>query len=214
MKKLVHLIILFLIYKCDPLFGQSIYGDIWVTTHELMLDEPPCSCSIESICGGSSTTQDAATFSYEGVYYGGGNPSILEKDPLTCDWTWVTPMWSPQNLAGLVSINDGIFYAIELPGSNNAIYKIDIINDTYSILGYSPFQIANEISDLCSYNGEVYYMSADGLVRLNITTPESSQLLHPVPDSEHYDGLTASPWCNTLLATYEEPGWSFAEIGW
>ncbi|HEY3384946.1 MAG TPA: hypothetical protein VGK46_00460 [Saprospiraceae bacterium] len=212
MNKSIPLIFLFSILGCNPFLGQSIYGDIFVTMHEILIDEPPCSCSFEPICGSSSSAQDAATFSFEGIFYGGGNPSILEKNPITCEWSWATPVWSTLNLAGLVSTSEGIFYAIEYPPSNNAVYEINITNSTYSIVGNSPFPIANTATDLCLYNGEVYYMSTNGLVRLNITNPESSQLIHIIPDAGEYDGLTASPWCNTLLATYEETGWPYAEV--
>ena len=212
MNKSITLIYLFSIIASNPFFGQAIYGDIFVTTHELLIDEPPCSCSYEPICGGTSSAQDAATFSFEGIFYGGGNPSILEKNPITCEWSWATPLWSTLNLAGLVSTSEGIFYAIEHPGSNNAVYEINIGNSTYSIIGNSPFPIATTGSDLCLYNGEVYYISSDGLVHLNITNPEFSELIQSFDNTDYYIGLTGSPWCNTLLATYEELGWGISEI--
>jgi len=212
MSKSLKLFILFSIIECNPCYGQSIYGDIWVTTHELLIDEPPCSCSLVQICGGSSTGQNAATFSFEGIFYIGGNPAIMEKNPLTCEWSWVTPLWSTLNLTGLVATNNGIFYAIEHPGNNNSVYQIDISNGTYSIIGNSPFPIASSSSDMCFYNGEIYYMSTNGLVQLNTSDPASSQMIHSIPGAGEYDGLTASPWCNTLLATYEEDGWPYADI--
>ena len=119
------------------IYCQSIYGDASYASHELFLDDPPCSCTLEPICQSDWGFDHAKTTSYEGIFYSGGNPSIAQKDPMTCEWSWVTPQWSTQTYAGLVTTGDGLFYAIDWGGSN-AVYEIDINNDNYSVIGNTP----------------------------------------------------------------------------
>ena len=105
-------------------------------------------------------------------------------------------------MEGLVSVSGGIFYSMDEPTFGDHLYEININTGTVLDLGSTGQSIA---SDLVLYNGQIYYRSVMGIVQLNILNPSNSQMVTPAPEG-FLNGLTVSPYCNTLISVVDEPG--------
>ena len=103
----------------------------------------------------------------------------------------------------MVSVGGGIFYAgnRSLAGPSGRLWKLDINDGSVIEIGNTGYSI---IGDLALFNGEIYYYTMGsgnnvGIVRVDLTDPGNSELVTLLPDNIWVGGLTASPYCNTLV---------------
>lgn len=134
----------------------------------------------------------------------GGAPDIYQIDTITGNLTLVfnAPLGTQEFMEGLVSAGAGIFYSMDDPAFGDNLYEINI--NAATVLNLGSTGISNN-SDLTLYNGQIYYRGSLGIVRLDINNPSASELVISAPEDALL-GLTASPYCNTLISVVDEPG--------
>jgi hypothetical protein len=115
--------------------------------------------------------------------------------------------FDPLNIpdGGIVCVASGIFYMMQQGGSaSDELWRLNTNDGTATIVGYTGF---SPEGDLTLYNGEIYYYTnqpgnASGIVKVDISNPANSEIIFTIPSNQGVFGLTASPFCNSLLGTH------------
>ena len=187
--------------------SQQYFGWTQGSSMEFFPDSQACGCTMNILCD-QAFSGNGYTFSPEGELYI-GTPDISELNPQTCFYTNYFTSPSSIELDGLVTIDGNLFYSMQRELFGDSLFEIDVSAGTITNLGSTGFPIG--YGDMCLYNGEVYYYSNDGIVKLNISNPSSSELILSFPTFGYYS-LTVSPWCNTLMATRTFPGYTQVQL--
>ncbi len=155
-------------------------------------------CSIEPQ-GYTTEYGSGLSFCPDGSFYVMNGPFLLEFDlntgssALVAEW----PLSSNPQMAGIVCISDSVFYTIQYFSGNLFIWNINsgIVTDLGST-GINPFD------DMSIVEGKYYGASEFGIVHIDITNPSNSSLVvaNSIPPYR-FTNPTASPFCNTLIAT-------------
>ncbi|MEO8088609.1 MAG: hypothetical protein ABI763_17455, partial [Bacteroidota bacterium] len=205
-----YLIIGFITLLNNVLFGQSFHIiGTWALT-SLNLNSGECgNCSIQTI-GLPGPDESGISFGpdnnlyYLNTIYPGPQSQIYQVDIATGNWG--SPIFTGpvlDHMYGFVSVGGGIFYSkTSFISSTDILYRWDINAGTVIAVGNIPY---NGNSDMTMAWGEIYYEAKsvptgfNGIVRLDTINPGNSELLFTYPWNISFTGLTASPFCNTLL---------------
>lgn len=183
-------ILLFFVLMSSFIQGnsQDYFGVFGLSTWRVNIDSLSCGCSTESICN-LAIGLNGLTYSPDSILYG-GTESILQINPLTCFWYWTfnAPPGTLDYTYGFVTLDGTIFYTMDSADQGDTLYAIDIISGTITNLGSTGYPLNSE---LCLYNGEIYYLTFNGIVHLNVSVPSNSELIPTMPLGIYY-GLTAS----------------------
>ena len=106
---------------------------------------------------------------------------------------------------GLVAVGNDIFYTMNDLTIGDTIFKVDVTNSSVTNLGPTGYTTS---TDLCLFEGNIYYGTSiasgplvDAIIMADIITPSNSLVVVNLEQPLGFLGLTASPLCNTLLAT-------------
>ena len=193
----------------SPVFLQTFY----ISAHgpqyglySLEIGEGGCNCEIVFIDGveennGFNTFTPDSTL----ITFGTTDPPVLNQiDYVTGEITLFfdfAPIPLPNGIGSLVTLGGGIFYGMQhITPSVDILWRFDTNDGSITPVGNTGF---NGSGDLALYNGEIYYYSAQpgnsGIVRVDLLNPSNSTLVVEIPSPLAVAGLTASPYCNTLL---------------
>ena len=194
--------------------GQEYF---WIDSgNPSFLNSLSASCECENCCetefiGLTGSAGTAITYTQNGQLYF-FNQDIYEIDPLTGNWTLFfdvpdgsIPTGAP-TAVGLCSEDGIVFYTVVQtfisPG-----YVVEINTSTGTITNGPPINY-KIISDVTFFNGEIYFIGfIDGvadslaLVKFHPGDISSVNLVFTFPFVYDILGLTASKYCNTLIAT-------------
>src|SRR5687768_5202866 len=141
-----------------------------------------------------------------------GEVGLFHVDTITgaLSWFFGVPPWPNwPHTHGLVTVDGTTFYTISLitpfyPGTDT-LYAMNISNGIISNLGKTSYPAS--FGDLTLFNGEIYYTTSlnnnpnqYGIVKLDISNPGNSALVASLPAGPRLVGLSASKYCNTLVA--------------
>ena len=121
----------------------------------------------------------------------------------------------PQNLAGIASVGGGIFYMIGGCSSNSdTLWKLDTNNGDVTQVGSTGFP---GCGDLALFDGNLYYYTRElggftGIVKVDLTNTSNSTIVVTMPITQFVSGLSASPFCNTLIGVQNELGGPGAKL--
>ncbi|MBL0008211.1 MAG: gliding motility-associated C-terminal domain-containing protein [Saprospiraceae bacterium] len=182
--------------------------------YEFQLGNAGCSCDFEPLFSYSEPF-GIETFTPEGdvLFFReppDGAPGLYHVDLLTGDtslyYAFDPAQIPPLSYDYLVSVGNGMFYTMRWSSLGvDEVWKLDTISGSITSIGHTGF---NPWSDLTLFNGEVYYYSKEsgisGIVQLDISDPSNSTLVVNIPPNFLFGGLTASPYCNTLLGAVRD----------
>src|SRR4030095_5374904 len=104
---------------------------------------------------------------------------------------------------GVLSVGSGIFYSLPWGlADSDLVYRWDINTGIIAPIGATGFNAAGEMT---ISNGIIYYVSDDvfssqwSIIHLDTLNPTNSEVVISYPSIDLMVGLTASPYCNTLL---------------
>jgi gliding motility-associated-like protein len=194
--------------------GQEYF---WIDSgNPSFLNSLSLSCGCENCCetefiGSTGSAGTAFTYTQNGQLYF-FNQDIFEIDPLTGNWTLffdvpdgLIPTGAP-TAVGLCS-EDGIVFYTVVQTFTSPGYIVEINTSTGTITNGPPINY-KIISDVTYFSGEIYFIGfIDGvadslaLVKFNPSDISSVKLVFTFPFIYDILGLTASKYCNTLIAT-------------
>jgi gliding motility-associated-like protein len=107
----------------------------------------------------------------------------------------------------LVCVAEGIYYTMQSDPDLSQLWRINTNDGTITFIGDTGHDI---YSDMVLYDGMVYYYSREsgGIIQVDIENPSNSTLIVNTPNNINISGLTASPFCNTLLGVARIAGTS------
>jgi len=192
-------------------YCQSYYMATQGVLKKIELNFDECgACNIEVI-GPTGHYGSSISFDPNGkLYYldfSVTQPYIYEVDLLSGNEG--APIFAgPTNLNfmfGFVSAGGGIFYSIPwFPASSDLVYKWDI--NTGSVLSIGNTGYFGD-GDMAMAWGNIYYQvknvipNMNSILLLDTTNPSNSEIVASYPMNVNLVGLSASPFCNTLIAT-------------
>ena len=205
-----------LIFVMDSLYSQDylFYNQTQSSIFELHLANSGCSCDFEPVCAFNNGidlfyTPDGALLSFEAPTM--GSIGMYQYDLLVCDTTLYygfdpSQIPPPLYFTYYVSVGNGIVYAMKWSSQGiDQVWELNMNTGIITSLGNTGF---NPWSDLALFNGEVYYYTLEpgisGIVHLDPSDPSNSTLVVNIPPIFLFGGLTASPYCNTLLGAVRD----------
>ncbi|MBL0008209.1 MAG: hypothetical protein IPP25_13820 [Saprospiraceae bacterium] len=200
----------------DSLYSQDylFYNQTQSSIFELHLANSGCSCDFEPVCAFNNGidlfyTPDGALLSFEAPTM--GSIGMYQYDLLVCDTTLYygfdpSQIPPPLYFTYYVSVGNGIVYAMKWSSQGiDQVWELNMNTGIITSLGNTGF---NPWSDLALFNGEVYYYTLEpgisGIVHLDPSDPSNSTLVVNIPPIFLFGGLTASPYCNTLLGAVRD----------
>ncbi len=186
-------------------FGTSVFS-------EVQLSGCGSECSQTFLFDPSGLSALPVSFAPNGTFFVGvaGVGDIVEVDLGSESYMTIYTLpveWQTQ-LFGFVATSNTTFYAMHHFSSGTSLFRLNIDEDEVTELGSTGY---TSISDLTLYNGDFYFInsSPEGIVKVDSMNPSNSIQLFSIPSSSGigYSGLTASPFCQTLLAVDRTDSW-------
>jgi len=204
---------LFLLYLF-PIFNFLLYSNLWgqifhmtnlETLYEIQINSNYCGCSIQPI-GPTGGYGHGISFGPDGNLYYLYGDVIRQADILTGNFTTIFtgPSYLP-DMSGFISAGGGIFYSMSLYLTlTDTLYRWNINSGIVTALGSTGYR---SFTEMTIAEGEIYYVTEDVLpfmytiIRLDTLSPSNSEIVVSYPVNYWMVGLTAAPFCNTLLGT-------------
>ena len=197
----------FLFVFTNYIYCQPFYITGSLIFRKAQLNDEYCGCTIETI--GPTGGFVGLSFSPNGILYGLGADalgilSIYQIDVLTGNSSLVysAPNSLP-NMFGFLSVGNGIFYSLPwAPANSDLVYRWDTNTGIIASIGATGFHAAGEMT---ISNGVIYYAADDvfppqySIIQLDTLNPNNSNVVISYSANDLFNGLTASPYCNTLL---------------
>jgi len=169
-----------------------------------------CNCSIGTV-GSSFGWTSGISFDPNGnLYYlssNGINPIISQVDLLSGNTSapiFTGPDYLPI-MRGFVGVGGGIYFSVPWANANSdSIYRLNVNSGSVTAIGATGYRSTGEMT---MANGFIYYGAEDvvpgtrSIIRLDTLVPSNSEVIVSYPASEPIHGLTASPYCQTLMGT-------------
>ncbi|HXR80991.1 MAG TPA: hypothetical protein VN763_08740, partial [Saprospiraceae bacterium] len=180
-----------------PIFG---------VLYEININSNFCGCSIETV-GPTGGYADGISFSPIGNLFGLSDESIFQIDFLTGAYNILfTGPSSLPNMDGFISVGNGIFYSMpSYTANSDTLYRWDINGSNVNAIGSTGYR---SFSDMAIADGEIYYITQDvdpsmfTIIRVDTLNPVNSEIVISFPLFDQMPGISASPFCNTLLGTH------------
>ncbi len=195
--RIIHFsFILICILNINVSIAQSYFATVAMELYKVEIDETNCgSCSFDFL-GSFSTTYNGITFCPDSSFVGNSAAlSLFELDTIT---GVETPIFSAPpgfpNFESLLGVGNGIFYSFPINEDN--LFRININTGAIVDLGATG-HIAR--SDICLFNGNIYYSGLEGIVSLDTNNLTNSSVIVTLPPAYIVSGITASHVCNSLL---------------
>ena len=189
-----HLLIFIILNNAGR--AQSYFATAAMELYRVEIDETNCgACSFDFI-GTFGTTYNGITFCPDSSFIGNSGALLFnEIDTMTGAETpfFAAPPGYP-NFDALLGVGNGLFYA--LSGSDDNLYRININTGTITDMGATGHIVR---SDICLFNGQIYYSGIEGIVSLDTNNLTNSTVIVTFPPGYIVAGITASHVCNSLL---------------
>src|SRR6188768_1810349 len=188
------------------LFGQTYFMPIFGVLYEININSNFCGCSIETV-GPTGGYADGISFSPIGNLFGLSDESIFQIDFLTGAYNILfTGPSSLPNMDCFISVGNGIFYSMpSYTANSDTLYRWDINGSNVNAIGSTGYR---SFSDMAIADGEIYYITQDvdpsmfTIIRVDTLNPVNSEIVISFPLFDQMPGISASPFCNTLLGTH------------
>ena len=176
--------------------SQSYYFSGADALYKIETIQYSCECDFDYIGPTSILTfANGLTFTSDSILIGQAGGSLYQIDTTVgfSNLFFSAPpgIW---NITSIVSVGNGIFYGIENWGQN--LYIINTNDSTISYVGSTGY---DQVGDLTLFNGNIYYSTFGGIVLLDPVNPSNSSLILSYAPSYLVGGITASPFCSTLV---------------
>ena len=191
------LLILLITFIVSNIQAQTYFLTGSINNFKSNSDMSSCSCSFEWISPSYGTT--GITLTPDTILVENGNGYLWEIDTITgVETTIFTPPPLPPpeywHLRSLVSVGGGVYYGMTFPESE--LYRLNTNSGSFTYMGTSGIDL---VGDLALFDGNIYYSTYGGIVLLDTSNLNNNSIVVTFPINYVIGGLTASPFCNTLL---------------
>ena len=191
---------------CSSGFGQQFHMANLNTLFEININSNYCSCDVQPI-GPTFGYTEGISFGPDGKLYYLGADVIREVDLSSGVPTILfTGPPSLPAMHGLVSVGNGMFYSLSsYLEPISSLYRWNVNANMVTDIGSLPYRSFTEMTLAFS---NFYYVTQDfdpsmySIVQLDTLNSANSNVIVSFPLSDWMVGLTASPFCNTLLGTH------------
>ncbi|MEP6647924.1 MAG: hypothetical protein ABJC12_12620, partial [Saprospiraceae bacterium] len=193
------LLLLFGICFCK---AQSYFATGSKILYKIDINDSGCGCSFDYIAP-IVNYPFGLSFCPDTILTEVGTPDLWQIDTVTGGETQIFDM--PPDIfpyfVGLLCVGNGIFYS--MTKANDELYRYNVTNGTLTLVGSTGFVA---IGDLTLFDGNIYYSAIGGIVQLDTNNLSNSSMVVSLPNNYIVLGLTASHFCNSLLAIGGYPG--------